>query len=156
MRHFAALGVGPFKVYSMDTREMTGVTYRGKPADYSLEVAWASLGSWTLELIASKRGENIYTEFREKHGDGIHHLGMYLDDYQQGYDQLIGMGYDQIQGGRLKAWTRLEDSIISTRRRITGRFLSFSIFPRILENLNIYIPIQTRLPDEEILKPHCV
>ena len=75
MRHYAALGVGPFKVYSMDTRDMTGVTYRGKPADYSLEVAWASLGSWTLELIAPKRGKNIYTEFLEKHGDGIHHQG---------------------------------------------------------------------------------
>jgi methylmalonyl-CoA/ethylmalonyl-CoA epimerase len=99
MKKYVSLGVGPFRVYSMDTRKMTGVTYRGKPADYSLKVAWAKLGSWTLELIEPTRGVNIYTEFLEKHGEGIQHLGIYVDDYDAAFGELIRREYKQIQGG---------------------------------------------------------
>lgn len=99
MKQLALLGVGPFKVYTMDTRNMSGVTYRGKPADYSLEVAWAPLGSWTLEVLAPKRGKNIYTEFIERHGEGLHHIGIYVDDYDTAYTELLKQGYRQIQGG---------------------------------------------------------
>lgn len=99
MKQYALLGVGPFRVYAMDTRKMSGVTYRGKHADYSLEVAWATLGSWTLELLEPKRGENIYTEFMKKYGEGVHHIGMYVDDYDTAYARLVKMGYKQIQGG---------------------------------------------------------
>ncbi len=99
MKHFSSLGVGPFRVYSMDTRQMTGVTYRGKSADYSIKVAWAKLGSWTLELIQPVRGENVYAEFLKKHGEGIQHLGMYVDDYAAAYGELAKRGYAQIQGG---------------------------------------------------------
>jgi hypothetical protein len=102
MKHFSSLGVSPFRVYSMDTRAMEGVTYRGKPADYSIKVAWSQLGSWTLELIEPTRGENIYTEFLNSHGEGIHHLGMYVDDYQRACQTLAQKGYAQTQGGPIE------------------------------------------------------
>ena len=109
MACYASLGVGPFKVYSMDTREMTGVTYRGKPAEYSLDVAWAPLGPWALELLQPKRGQSIYTEFLEKHGEGLHHLGIYLDadEYEAGYTQLVEQGFEQIQGGPIDGLDRV-------------------------------------------------
>ena len=102
MERYRSLGVGPFKVYSMDTREMEGVVYRGRPADYSLKVAWAKLGSWTLEIIEPIRGENIYTEYLDKHGAGIHHLGIYVDDYKAADEELARQGYKTIQGGPIE------------------------------------------------------
>lgn len=99
MAHYASLGVGPFDVYAMDTRDMTGVTYRGKPADYSLKVAWATLGSWTFEVIEPKRGMNIYKEFMDEHGEGLHHYGIYVDDYQAALADFAKRGYESIMGG---------------------------------------------------------
>ena len=99
MDYYASLGIGPFKVYAMDTRDMEGVTYRGEPADYSLEVAWAQLGSWTLEVLEPKRGENIYKEFMKKHGEGLHHMGIYVDDYESACNFLVSLGCEQIMGG---------------------------------------------------------
>ncbi len=98
---YASLGIGPFKVYAMDTRDMKGVTYRGKPADYSLEVAWVQVGSWTLELIQPMRGENIYKEFMKKHGEGLHHTGVYLrtEEYNAAQKFLESQGCPQIMGG---------------------------------------------------------
>ena len=128
MQSFVSLGVKPFKVYSMDTKDITGVTYRGKPAGYSLAVAWASLGSWTLELIQPKRGQSIYHEHLDKHGDGIHHLGIYLDDYEKGYKEFIERGYKQTQGGPIESVDR------------TGRFDYFETeveFGTILELLDM-------------------
>lgn len=128
MQHYVSLGIGPFKVYSMDTRDMKGVTYRGEPADYSLNVAWAQLGSWSFEIIEPKRGKNIYTEFLEKHGEGIQHLGIYVDDYDAAYAEFVKQGFMQIQGGPIDGVDR------------TGRFDYFETEARygtILELLDV-------------------
>jgi hypothetical protein len=128
MRHYSALGVGPFRVYSMDTRKMEGVTYRGEPADYALYVAWAELGSWTFEIIEPTRGKSIYAEFLERHGEGIQHLGIYVKDYQAAYNEFLNQGFEQIQGGPIDGIDR------------TGRFDYFDTEDRygtILELLDM-------------------
>ena len=103
MDRLVAVGFGPFKVYSMDTRNMQGVNYRGAPADYALKVAMAELGNWTMEVIVPVRGgRNIYTEYLEKQPEGgLHHLGTYMSpgQYDAAYRYLEGLGYRQIQGG---------------------------------------------------------
>ena len=103
MDRLAAVGIGPFQVYSMDTRNMRGVNYRGAPADYALKVAMAEMGSWTVEIIVPVRGgKNIYTEYLEKQPEGgLHHLGTYMtpSEYDGAYQYLERLGYRQIQGG---------------------------------------------------------
>ena len=39
MDHFVSIGVGPFMVYEVDTRDLPGVVYRGQPADYKVRAA---------------------------------------------------------------------------------------------------------------------
>ena len=46
---------------------------RGQPADFVVHVALGYVGDLQLELIQPVRGENIYTEFLEAHGPGLHH-----------------------------------------------------------------------------------
>jgi len=108
MDFYASIGIGPFKVYAMDTRDMEGVTYRGKPADYSLEVAWTQVGPWTLELLQPMRGDNIYKDWMKKHGEGLHHFGIYLkpEDYADGCKFLESQGCPQIMGGPINAKDR--------------------------------------------------
>ena len=103
MKHFGALmGVGSFAVYDVDSNDLPGVTYRGKPADYRIQVAIADVGTWQLELMQHHRGQSVYREFVDERGTGIHHLGFFVKDeadYQGTCNELVRQGYPHLQGG---------------------------------------------------------
>jgi methylmalonyl-CoA/ethylmalonyl-CoA epimerase len=105
MDHLAAVGFGPFKVYTVHSRNWEGVNYRGAPApEYSLEVCMADFGAWDVEVIVPLPGSgmNIYSEYLDKQpAGGLHHLGTYMtsSEYDAAYTHLESLGYPQIQGG---------------------------------------------------------
>ena len=99
MDKYASLGIGPFSVYTVDTKMLPGVTYRGAAANYRAQVAMAKIGTLWLELMEHQEGENIYKEHLQKHGEGLHHFGIFVDDYKAACDHLTGQGYRQIMGG---------------------------------------------------------
>ncbi|MCH9640555.1 MAG: VOC family protein [Actinomycetia bacterium] len=49
-------------------------TYRGRPADFVADISLSYAGDTQLELIAPVSGRNIYTEFLEQSGPGLHHI----------------------------------------------------------------------------------
>lgn len=49
-------------------------TYRGRPADFVADISLSYAGDMQLELIAPVSGENIYTEFLDRCGPGLHHI----------------------------------------------------------------------------------
>jgi methylmalonyl-CoA/ethylmalonyl-CoA epimerase len=73
----STFGLGPFRVMDID---MEGVLLRGKPISTKIKVAFARSGSLQVELIQPVEGENIYTEFLDSKGEGLHHLGFQVDD----------------------------------------------------------------------------
>jgi methylmalonyl-CoA/ethylmalonyl-CoA epimerase len=103
MEHYhKKLGVGPFKGYTVDADDLPGITYRGEPANYRIQVGIAELGDWGFELLEHQRGDSIYKEYLEKQGEGLQHLGIVIDDpreYQAVFDELLKMGYKHLQGG---------------------------------------------------------
>ena len=52
-RYHSLFGIGPFEVYTVDTKELPGVTHRGQPGDYRVTVAMAKIGTGMLELLES-------------------------------------------------------------------------------------------------------
>ena len=142
MRHYVSLGIGPFKVYKMDTRDMEGVTYKGKPADYSIEVAWAKLGAWTFEIIQPMRGQNIYKDWMAEHGEGLHHLGIYLkpEEFADGCRFLEGQGYSQTMGGPIYANDRTGDFRYYDTREEYGAILELLDMPEDLGEPNYNYP----------------
>lgn len=76
----STLGIGafctPFEV------DMSGAILRGKPLETKIKVAFAQSGSVQVELIQPVEGDNLYTEFLARHGDGIHHLAFTVDDME--------------------------------------------------------------------------
>ena len=106
MDHYVSIGVGPFMVYTVDTRDVPGIVYRGKPADYRVRAAMAHLGPLILELIENQRGESIYQEFLDEHGPGLHHLGINVDDYEAARNELLSRGYESIQRGPIEGIER--------------------------------------------------
>lgn len=80
-RHFEALyGMGPFSPV-MDV-DMSGAILRGEPVQTKIKVAFAQSGGVQVEFIQPLEGENLYTEYLAKHGDGIHHLAFTVQDMQ--------------------------------------------------------------------------
>jgi hypothetical protein len=122
------LGIGPFSVFTVDTRELPGVTYRGQPGDYRVRVGMARAGTGIIELIESQRGSSIYSEFLEKHGEGLHHIGLILEDFSSIDKNLVNHGLKPSQDGPIVGKERV------------GRFTYFDTEPQlgaILELLDV-------------------
>lgn len=100
------LGIGPFKVYTVDTDKLPGIYYRGRPANYVAKVGMAEVCSWELELIQHISGESIYKEFLERFGEGPQHVGIVVDDYEREYEKLIKRYSQPIMGGPIPGKNR--------------------------------------------------
>jgi hypothetical protein len=55
-------------------------TYRGRPADFVASISFSYAGDTQLELICPISGENVYTEFLDRAGPGLHHVCVEVDD----------------------------------------------------------------------------
>jgi len=82
-------GIGPFRVMEID---MEGAVLRGKPISTKIRAAFAKSGALQVELIQPVEGENIYTEFLESKGEGLHHLGFQVDDLDTMLAELAKVG----------------------------------------------------------------
>lgn len=75
-------------------------TYRGAPADYAINVALGYAGDQQIELIQPVRGVNIYTEYLERSGPGVHHLAWISEDYEGALERARRAGIEVVtQGG---------------------------------------------------------
>ncbi|MBE0598867.1 MAG: VOC family protein [Desulfuromonadales bacterium] len=94
-------GIGPWAIYNLDKDSIKNPRVNGKPAEIALRAAFADLGGVQLELI-EPLNENIYTEFLEKHGDGLHHIAVEVDDFDATIARLQEKGIRSIQDGETK------------------------------------------------------
>jgi len=89
----STFGIGPFKVVDID---MEGVLLRGKPISTTIKVAFAKSGPLQVELIQPVEGKNIYTEFLDSKGEGLHHLGFQVDDLDAILAELAKEGIEPV------------------------------------------------------------
>jgi methylmalonyl-CoA/ethylmalonyl-CoA epimerase len=87
-----ALGIGPFtpRILPPDAQE----TYRGRPFVPSQRVAIqiTHIGDMELELIQPINGESPHQEFLTKKGEGIQHLGFFVDNLEEDVERLTDEG----------------------------------------------------------------
>ena len=93
------MGVGPWEIYHYGPPEMTNITYRGKPSDWSADIAFSWVGDCQLEVIMPLKGPNIYEEFLAKKGDGIHHFKEWVEDPLATVKEYAEKGIAVIQSG---------------------------------------------------------
>lgn len=92
-------GIGPWHFYTYGKPLVKRMTRHGKPAEYRMRVALSYIGDMRIELIQPLEGDTVYTEFVEKHGYGIHHLGVLTDDMQGSLAQAEQAGLAMTQDG---------------------------------------------------------
>ena len=99
-RYLTRLGIGPWRVYTFAPPRVKRITLRGKPAEFAMRVAFASVGDVIWELIEPLSGESLYTEFLRAHGEGLHHVGVYVADLDAELAKAEQSGYSVLQSGR--------------------------------------------------------
>lgn len=74
MEGLVRLGIGPWRIYTFDSRTVTDRTYRGVAADWAIKVCFADVGDLAVEIMQPLHGPSIFQEHLDRHGEGIHHV----------------------------------------------------------------------------------
>ena len=93
-----ALGLGPWIGYHFTPDTVRDFTYRGRPAEYSIDIALTSSGP-QVELIEVHGDQSLYHEWTDVHGYGIQHLGIRVADMAPVKEEMLAAGYELIQSG---------------------------------------------------------
>jgi len=97
------LGIGPWWVNQYEPPNLSNRTFRGQPGNYTMRIALAWTGALNWEIIQPLEGPSIYHEFLEEHGEGIHHVGVYLKDmgmdWAEAHRQFAARGFKPVMAG---------------------------------------------------------
>jgi methylmalonyl-CoA/ethylmalonyl-CoA epimerase len=88
-------GIGPFEIRNVD---FPNATYYGQKAGYRGKRAFAKLGPVTLELIELIDGKTVHEDYLKEKGEGIHHIGFYVNDLQRCEAEAQKAGLKIVQG----------------------------------------------------------
>lgn len=99
-RYVEELGIGPWSVYTFSPDWIQDMTFRGKEQGYSMILALTQVGDVMYELIQPVQGPSSYEEFLNERGEGLHHLGYFVDDIDEAIKEMEGKGFSLLQSGR--------------------------------------------------------
>jgi len=94
------LKIGPWAIMTFEPPHVRDMTYKGARQDYRMRIAFAMCGDLQLELIQSLDGPNIYEDFLAEHGEGMHHVGVFVPDIGVAIADMEARGYTMTQSGR--------------------------------------------------------
>ncbi len=72
------------------------MTYRGQTGAFKMRLAFIETGTLQIEFIQPLEGGNIYSEFLDEHGEGLHHILFEVDDPEA---VAAGLGAPILQSG---------------------------------------------------------
>ncbi len=92
-------GIGPWHFYTYEKPLVKEMTRNGKPTDYRMRVALSYFGPTRIELIQQLEGDTVYEDFIRKHGFGVQHLGVLVDDMEAAIRKAEDAGFPMIMDG---------------------------------------------------------
>jgi methylmalonyl-CoA/ethylmalonyl-CoA epimerase len=93
-------GIGPWRIYTYGPPLVKQTTYHGKPEQYHMRVALANVGDVMIELIEHLDGSTLYKDFVDQHGEGVQHLGFFVESLDETIKEMEAAGFRVIQSGR--------------------------------------------------------
>lgn len=99
IKHFQSLGIGPFEPLKVTfvRREVLG-----KPiidSNIKLKIRMAQLGQMQFELIEPGEGKSPWRDYLETHGDGIEHIGFFVEDIETAVAEMEKKGFQILRRG---------------------------------------------------------
>lgn len=75
----------------------------GEPRDLELNIAFAYSGKMQIELVEEKSQQApIYKDHLESQGQGLHHLGFYVSDFEGQFKKADQLGLNVLLEGKFK------------------------------------------------------
>lgn len=100
-KYWEVFGIGPWAIFTMDGSSIHDMTIRNERKDSAFRVAFADMGNLQWELIQPLDEKSIYSEFLEKHGEGLHHVAFSTNNgFEETLELLKGKGVDVLTSGR--------------------------------------------------------
>jgi len=95
------LGMGPWRIASFppDSNPDVYREYHGEPADFKAKFCFYHLGNIEIEVIQPLEGKNIWRDWIDKHGQGIHHIKFLVPEHDESKAYLKDNGIDLYQWG---------------------------------------------------------
>jgi methylmalonyl-CoA/ethylmalonyl-CoA epimerase len=121
-------GVGPFRIRVIHTPS-SRASVRGQPVSYTLKFGNARMGPIALELAETVDERTIYQEFLERHGEGLHHIGVPTPlPFDVELEKWRRMGIEPLQASRMEnpeeGWAYMDT------QRLVGCILQILSFQR--------------------------
>jgi methylmalonyl-CoA/ethylmalonyl-CoA epimerase len=76
-------------------------TYRGKEVTVIVDYAFSRLFNVQIELQQWKSGDSLFKEFIDQGKEGLHSIGIYVDDLDSYIDEFKKRGIEVIQTGQI-------------------------------------------------------
>lgn len=89
------------KFAQMEDISHQDATYRGKEVNVKCNYAFSRLLNVQIELQQWKSGECLFKEFLDKGKEGLHSIGVYVDDLQAYINEFKKKGINVIQTGQI-------------------------------------------------------
>ena len=90
--YWHTFGIGPWHFYTYGKPLLKKMTYHGQANEYRMRLALSYFGSSRIELIEVLDGDTVYADFIDRHGYGVQHLGVLVDDMEAALDQARSAG----------------------------------------------------------------
>jgi len=98
-QYYETFGIGPWHFYTYGKPLVRHMSRNGCPTEYKMRVALSYLGPLRIELIEQLEGDTVYKDFIEKHGYGVHHVGVLVDDMENALDRARTAGFQMTMDG---------------------------------------------------------
>jgi methylmalonyl-CoA/ethylmalonyl-CoA epimerase len=94
-------GITPFQtgIWPPEGKKELPRYYYGKPSDFTAKMAFVDMGNIELEIIQPLSGANIYFDFIEKKGEGLHHIRFNVPDNDEFTERMSQNGIGVTQWG---------------------------------------------------------
>ena len=100
VQYYESLGFGPFG--HLQGIKVTERILYGKPApDIRVEIRVAQAGPLPIELIQPVAGRSVWQDFLEAKGEGIHHLGIVVNDLDKEAAKLEKQGFEEVYRAKM-------------------------------------------------------
>ena len=123
VNYYQGLGFGPFQI--IDRPEET-CELHGEQSRFRIKTALGAAGTVQLEIIQVLSGKNAHSEFLETRGEGVHHVGIYVDDIEAELAANVEKGMDVVSRGEFMGvkWVYIDTT------SILGHLIEFIELPK--------------------------
>ncbi|MFC2076549.1 VOC family protein [candidate division KSB1 bacterium] len=130
-------GIGLGKVQVTETLELQDLVYRGKPAKVTVKQGWCGIGGVGVEIFQPLTGRSAFSEFLEKHGDGIHNVTFQVEsiaELKRREDWFKGIGVGVLERGTFPTPEGKGVYFYLDTAEVGGLVIEFAYNPQYLKN----------------------